>query len=120
MSSIKILTLRSETGAGTYGAGLGIDAMKIAALNRKNNFFANHPAEDIPNENDILFYPVSHPYARFIEGIAKLYDRVSKTVTQTILQKHFPIVLSGTHATARATVAGIKIACPKKRTGLIW
>ena len=34
MKRIKLLEVRSELGAGTRGAGMGIDALRVACLNK--------------------------------------------------------------------------------------
>ena len=49
-----------------------------------------------------------------------MYERVSKSVSDTIKNNFFPVVLSGDHSTAGATIAGIKMAKPKSRLGVIW
>jgi len=41
MKNIKIIEVKSEIGAGTRGASLGIDAIKIAALDFMSNFFVH-------------------------------------------------------------------------------
>ena len=38
-NSIKIIKNRSDIGAGTRGSDMGIDAIEIAAINKKNNYF---------------------------------------------------------------------------------
>ena len=54
MKNIKLIEVPSEIGAGTRGASLGIDAIKIAALDFMSNFFVHFPSEKIPSENNIL------------------------------------------------------------------
>jgi arginase len=49
-----------------------------------------------------------------------LYDKVSKAVSDCIKNNFFPVVLSGDHSTSGATVAGIKMAKPKSKLGVIW
>ncbi len=49
-----------------------------------------------------------------------MYDRVSKAVSDSIKNNFFPVVISGDHSIAGATIAGIKIAKPKSRLGVIW
>lgn len=120
MRNIKIIEVRSEIGAGTRGASLGIDALKIAALDFMSNFFVNFPSEEIENENKLLYEPVQSPYAKRIHGILTMYERISKSVSDTLKSGVFPLVLSGDHSTAGATIAGIRMAKPKNRLGVIW
>ncbi len=120
MRNIKIIEVRSEIGAGTRGASLGIDAIKIAALDFMSNLFVNFPSEVIENENRLLYEPVSSPYAKRIQGIYTMYDRVSRAVCDTVKSGLFPLVLAGDHSTAGATIAGLKMAKPKRRLGVVW
>jgi arginase len=120
MKNIKLIEVPSEIGAGTRGASLGIEAIKIAALDFMSNFFIHFPSEKIPAENKLLYEPIESPYAKRIKGVATIYDRVSKSVSETIKGNFFPVVLSGDHSTAGATIAGIKMAKPKSKLGVIW
>lgn len=120
MRNIKIIEVRSEIGAGTRGASLGIDAIKIAALDFMSSFFVNFPSEQVETENKLLYEPVASPYAKRIQGVYTMYERVSKAVSETIKSGLFPIVLAGDHSTAGGTIAGLKMAKPKNRLGVIW
>ena len=120
MKNIKIIEVSSEIGAGTRGASLGIQAIKIAALDFMSNLFVNFPSEVVENENRLLYEPVASPYAKRIQGIYTMYERVSLAVSESIKSGLFPIVLAGDHSTAGATIAGLKIARPKRRLGVVW
>ncbi len=120
MKNIKLIEVPSEIGAGTRGASLGIDAIKIAALDFMSNFFVHFPSEKIPTENNLLFEPIASPYAKRIKGIATMYDKVSKAVNEAIKSNFFPVVLSGDHSNSGATIAGIKMAKSKSKLGVIW
>lgn len=120
MKNIKLIEVPSEIGAGTRGASLGVDAIKIAALDFMSNFFIHFPSEKIPHENKLLYEPIESPYAKRIKGIAMLYERVSKAVCDSMKNNFFPVVLSGDHSIAGATITGIRMAKPKGRLGVIW
>ncbi len=120
MKNIKLIEVPSEIGAGTRGASLGIDAIKIAALDFMSNFFIHFPSEKIQSENKLLFEPIESPYAKRIKGVMGMYDKVSKSISDSIKNNFIPVVLSGDHSNAGATIAGIKIAKPKSRLGVIW
>lgn len=120
MKNIKIIEVKSEIGAGTRGASLGIDAIKIAALDFMSNFFVHFPTEAIETENKLLFEPIESPYAKRIKGTLTLYERISKSVCETVKTNWFPVILSGDHSTAGATIAGLKMAHPKAKLGAIW
>jgi arginase len=120
MKNIKLIEVPSEIGAGTRGASLGIEAIKIAALDFMSNFFVHFPSEKIPTENKLLFEPIHSPYAKRISGVLTMYERVAKSVKDTIKNNFFPVVISGDHSTAGGTIAGIKLAKPQCRLGVIW
>jgi arginase len=120
MRNIKIIEVKSELGAGTRGASLGVDALKIAALDFMSNFFVNFPSEVVETENNLLYEPVASPYAKRIKGVHTMYERVADAVLNTLKSGLFPIVLAGDHSTAGGTIAGIRMAKPKNRLGVIW
>ena len=120
MKNIKLIEVPSEIGAGTRGASLGIDAIKIAALDFMSNFFVHFPSEKIQVENNLLFEPIQSPYAKRIGGVLNIYERLSKAVCDSIKGNFFPVVLSGDHSSSGGTIAGIKMAKPKSKLGVIW
>ncbi|MEW6469986.1 MAG: arginase [Bacteroidota bacterium] len=121
MKIIKLIEVKSEIGAGTRGASLGPDAIKIAALDFGSSYFKKNRSVEVPHENRLLLEPVVHDYAKRIKGIVSLCEKVAKEVSKTITDnRNFPIVLAGDHSTAIGTVSGIKMAFPDKRIGVIW
>lgn len=120
MKNIKIIEVPSEIGAGTRGASLGIEAIKIAALDFMSNFFIHFPSERIQHDNKLLYEPIESPYAKRIKGILSIYDKMTKALTDCIKSGFFPVILSGDHSVAGGTIAGIKMAKPKSKLGVIW
>lgn len=120
MKNIKLIEIPSEIGAGTRGASLGVDAIKIAALDFMSNFFVHFPSEKIPHENKLLFEPIESPYAKRIKGLISMYEKIIKSMGESLKTNFFPVVLSGDHSTAGAIIAGLKIAKPKSKLGVIW
>src|SRR5437764_13892881 len=118
MKNIKLIEVLSEIGAGTCGASLGIEAIKIAALDFMSNFFIHFPSERVSVDNKLLYEPIESPYAKRIKGIVALYDKVGKSVVDCLKSGFFPVVLSGDHTTSGATIAGIKMARPKSKLGV--
>ena len=117
---VKIIEVKSEIGAGTRGASLGVDAIKIAALDFRSNYFKKYNSVEIPNENNLLFESQGSPYAKRIKGVLSIAEKLSDTVFKTLKKNEFPIVLAGDHSSGAATVAGIKMAYPKSHIGVIW
>jgi arginase family enzyme len=84
MRNIKLIEVPSEIGAGTRGASLGVEAIKVAAMDFMSNFFIHFPSERIPNENKLLYEPIESPYAKRIKGVYSMYEKVSKAVSETL------------------------------------
>jgi len=121
MKRIKIYEIKSEIGAGTRGASLGVDAIKIAALDFGSTFFKKNRTVEIPNENRLLLEPDKHFDAKRINGLYKMFGKITKELHQDLKnEKVFPVILGGDHSTAAATITAIKMAHPKKRLGAIW
>jgi arginase len=117
---IKLIEVKSEIGAGTRGSSMGVDAIKIAALDFGSNFFKKFKAVEVQNENQLLLEPVVNDYAKRIKGIFTLNDRLANEIKKTLLKEEVPIVLAGDHSSALGTISGIKMAYPNKRIGVIW
>ena len=121
MKTIKIIEGKSEIGAGTRGAGMGADAIRIAALDFGSSFFRRHESIEVPNENKLLLEPVSNDFAKRIKGVYSFSERLAKQVQIFCKEEGtFPIVLSGDHTSAIGVASGIKMAFPEKKLGIIW
>jgi arginase len=120
MNKIKLVENNSELGAGTRGASLGIDAMKIASIKTGSKYFAKYNKVVVPTSNHLLYNEIKYDRAKRINGIIEIFERVSEAVSNEIAANTFPIVLAGDHSSAGGTIAGIKIAYPDKRLGVIW
>jgi len=73
---IKFIEVKSEIGAGTRGASLGVDAIKIAALDYGSDMFRRYETVEVKNENQMLFESPGSPYAKRIKGLITLYERI--------------------------------------------
>ena len=120
MRKIKLVEVRSEIAAGTRGASMGIDALKIASLDKKSGFFTQFDPINVPDANSFLWKGNKHPHAKYIDGVYQVLKNVYSTIESLRLEKQFPIVLAGDHSTAAGTIMGIKAAHPEKRLGVIW
>ena len=49
-----------------------------------------------------------------------MYEKLGNEVATTLKKNHFPLVIAGDHSSAGGTIAGIKMAFPKQRLGVIW
>jgi arginase len=120
MKEIKIIEVKSEIGAGTRGASLGVEAMKIASLDLHSDFFKQYDSIEVENVNELLFDGAKHSYAKFIDGVLIMEERVCLEVYEQIFDDYFPLIMAGDHSTSYGTIAGIKKANPRARLGVIW
>ena len=120
MRNLKIIEVKSELGAGTRGASMGVEAIKIAALDFGSRFFKKHKSVEVHNENHLLLESAGSQHAKRISGILTMLERVCDEVSRTLKNNEFPIILAGDHSTSAGSLAGIKLANPKLRIGAIW
>ncbi|MEZ4800421.1 MAG: arginase [Flavobacteriales bacterium] len=118
--NIRLIEVPSEVGAGTRGASLGVDAIKIAALDFRSQFFKKYRSIVIPNDNQALYANPGSRYAKHIRSVLKMYERIAAAVRDTLRDERFPLILAGDHSNAGGTIAGIKMAYPESRLGVIW
>ncbi|HRG90586.1 MAG TPA: arginase [Chitinophagales bacterium] len=117
---IRLIEVKSEVGAGTRGASLGVEAVKIAALDYRSNFFKSHRSINIPDDNAALYGMIESRYAKRLRSVLKMYERIGAAVRDSLKDGKFPLLLSGDHSNAGGTIAGIRMAYPESRVGVIW
>lgn len=120
MKKIKIIKNRSDIGAGTRGADMGIDAIEIAAINANNNYFSKYDFVDLETENESIYNKVNNSFAKRIGHVLNQCTRLSNEVETTLKANEFPLVLSGDHSSGLGTISGIKTVDSNKRVGVVW
>lgn len=120
MKTLRIIKNRSDIGAGTRGADIGIDALEIAAINAENDFFNRTLHTDVKTHNESIYDRVQNSYAKRINFVAQQCLRVAQAVQTTLDNNEFPLILSGDHSSALGTIAGIKAKNPSKQLGIVW
>lgn len=120
MKRIRFIEVKSEIGAGTRGASMGPDAIKIAALDYGSNLFRKIDSIEVPVENQLLFESTGSLYAKRIKGVLAILERTAALVKTSLKNNEFPIILAGDHSTSVGTISGIRMAYPKQRLGVIW
>lgn len=117
---LQIIGVTSELGAGTRGSSLGLDAMQIASLQYDRSFFLRHAEIRLETVNHHLYQDTDLAYAKRLDGIAEMYERIEDAVSLSLSKGQFPLIIAGDHSNAGGTIAGIKKAYPNKRLGVIW
>lgn len=116
----RIVEIRSEIGAGTRGASLGVDALKIASLKKDKDFFKTIPTVRVKDDNHLLYEPERTRSAKWIRGLERQFRRSSKAVKKAMGKDQNILVVSGDHGSAGGLIAGIKMAQPNSKLGIIW
>lgn len=117
---VSFVKITSELGAGTRGSSLGYNALLTASIESGDSIFKQRDIREIPHENHLLLNSDSTPRAKNIEGISRIYDRISDEIRKLLGSGVFPVVIAGDHSTAGGTIAGVKTANADKRVGVIW
>lgn len=120
MKGIKLIEVRSELGAGTRGASLGIDALKLASLDYGSYYFGKFKSKEIRDTSRLLYRNPIRAYAKRILGVINIFRKLAIAVSKEIKAGRFPVVISGDHSSAGGTMAGVKMALPNKKVGVIW
>tara|TARA_B100001540_G_scaffold196620_1_gene173156 strand:+ start:2444 stop:3382 length:939 start_codon:yes stop_codon:yes gene_type:complete len=120
MNPIKIIKNRSDIGAGTRGSDMGIDAIEIAAINVKNDFFNVHPYADVKTHNETIYNKNKNTFAKRINFVCEQCHRLRDEVKKELKKGFFPLILSGDHSSALGSLSGIQMAYPDKEIGVIW
>jgi Ca2+-binding EF-hand superfamily protein len=125
-SSIALIEVDSELGAGTRGQSMGTAALREAAIQKQSalmhaeNGVLSLDSLKVQTANwaDALGHKYNH--AKYIDTLYKVLTGTSEVVAKTLQEGLFPVVLGGDHSTAAGTIAGIKKAFPDRRLGVVW
>ncbi len=126
ISSLALIEVDSELGAGTRGASTGTTALKNAAIEKQvarmhaENGILSQDSLRIQTENTALSRIQLHKHAKYIDAIYHVLSRTADLVADSLTKGLFPIVLGGDHSTAAGTIAGIKKAFPDRHLGVVW
>lgn len=119
-ADIKFIVNKSEITAGTRGASLGPEAIMVAARKQSSDFFNHFEIVEIQHENQLLDRSTEFSFAKRIDGLIKIFDRLCHQVKSDLQNDRFPFVLAADHGSAGGTVAGISAANPHSRLGVVW
>ena len=120
---IRIIGVPMDLGASRRGVDMGPSALRVAGLQARLKQLGRQ-VEDIGN------IPVRQPEeqhygeknAKYLEEICETCKGLAETVSKTLDEDFFPLVLGGDHSIAVGTVAGVARHFQKqsKRVGMIW
>lgn len=110
----------SEISAGTRGASLGPGAMRVADDNSGNYLFSRYPIAYVKTVNHLLDEPTPYKFAKRADGLAQVYKNVAELVCETRKKNDFTFIVAADHGSAGGTIAGLKMANPNHRIGILW
>ena len=118
---IQLILNESEITAGTRGASLGPNAVKIAAWKKQSNYFSKFENQLVIRNNEVLLNkPPQFPFAKRIEGLVEVFEQLDTHISNTFSANNFPLLIAGDHGSAGGTIAAIKNHFPTKRLGVVW
>jgi arginase len=110
----------SEISAGTRGSSLGPGAIRVVDHQRENYLFGKYRNCYVPDENQLLDEPTPLLWGKRANGLAKVYEHVSLMVAAERKKAEFILVIAADHGSAGGTIAGLKMANPHHRLGVLW
>ena len=99
---------------------MGIDALEVAAINVKDDFFNRYPYLDVKTDNESIYDKEHNIFAKRIGQVLAQCTRVAESVRHVLVSGSTPIVFSGDHSSALGTISGIKSAYPDDQIGVVW
>lgn len=111
----------SEITAGTRGSSLGPYAIMTVARKKRDPLFSRLPITCIQHQNHVLDKDTAtHEKAKYISEFSEVFSTLASEVRLLAENNKIPVILSGDHGSAAATISGLKMAAPGKRLGVIW
>lgn len=120
MAKIRIIEANSEIGAGTRGASMGMQALRVAAWKNGSDLFESEEEDLVGTQNEVLYDRDSTPTAHHIDGLARFEQQLAYAVSKWLKKRYVSIVVGGDHSIAIGSVSGTKGAFPKERLGVVW
>ena len=110
VKNVTFLINKSEIAAGTRGASLGPEAIMTVARKNGSLLFGENSIQTLETVNHLLDKPTRFRYAKRIDGMIHIYEKLNTQVAEILKQDDFPFLLSADHGSAGGTIAGIKSA----------
>lgn len=118
--SIAFIINESEISAGTRGSSLGPGAMRVVDHTRENFVFGKFPNFFVEHQNHLLDQPTDLIWGKRADGLSKVYESTANLVKEQRLKNDCVLVIAADHGSAGGTIAGLKMANPDKRLGVLW
>ena len=122
MSNLKIrlIEVPSDIAGAKSGASMGINALKLSSMHNGSKYFEEFPSIVIEDENRAIYDGTIYKCAKYIDKVSLVLERVANEVKKIKEDGLFPIIMAGDHSTCAGTMAGLKMAYPDERIGVVY
>src|SRR5438874_4027503 len=116
---IRVIGVPMDLGADRRGVDIGASAIRYAGLNDHLRNLG-HTVHDVGNlvVPQPESRPLGNPKLKYLEPIVQVCEELANTVTATLQDKEFPLVLGGDHSIALGSVSGV--ARIHNNIGVLW
>ena len=119
-TKIRLIEVPSDLAGAKSGASMGINALKLSSMYDGSKYFEEFPSIVIEDENRAIYDGTKYKCAKYIDKVSLVIQRVANEVKKIKDEDLFPIIMAGDHSTCAGTMAGLKMAYPNDRIGVIY
>ncbi|MCF6172821.1 MAG: arginase [Campylobacteraceae bacterium] len=119
-TKIRLIEVPSDIAGARSGASMGINALKLSSMYGGSKYFEEFPSIVIKDENRAVYDGTIYKNAKYIDKVSLVIQRVASEVKKIKENNLFPIIMAGDHSTCAGTMAGLKMAYPNERIGVVY
>ena len=119
-NKIRLIEVPSDLEGAKSGASMGINALKLSSMYNGSKYFEKYPSTIIEDENRAVYEGTEYRCAKYIDKVGLVIERVANCVKKMREGNLFPIIMAGDHSTCAGTIAGLKMAHPDDRIGVVY
>ncbi len=119
-TKIRLIEVPSDIAGARSGASMGINALKLSSMHNGSKYFEEFPSIVIEDENRAVYDGTVHKCAKYIDKVTLVLERVASEVKKIKENGLFPIIMAGDHSTCAGTMAGLKLAYPNDKIGVVY
>ena len=117
---IRLVEVHSDIAGAKRGAAKAIKALVNSSIENCSRYFKNYPAEVILDENSAYKIGTKYRYAKFVDKVTLVIQRVAQRIKELREENFFPIVIAGDHSTSAGTMAGLRLAHQEDEIGVVY
>lgn len=117
---IKLIEVHSDIAGAQRGSRKAIEALVDSCIQRGSDYFKKYPAEVILDENSCYKDGTKYKYAKFIDKVTLVIQRLAQRVKELRVDGFFPIIIAADHSTSAGTMAGLRLAHNNDEIGVVY